>query len=344
MSFRIIEDVSAENRERWGRFVQDHPAGTVFQTPGFFDLFSGNEDYEPLFTGILDKTGKLRAMVLAFTMHEYSGLRKPFATRTIIYGGPILDPGLANPEEVLGLLLETLVNRVKRTSLYIEFRNFSDVLQFKEVYAGNGFRFREHLNLIINTEDRDAVQSGISKSKLRQIRKSLEAGAEIKQASTVGEFLEFYSLLKDLYREKVRKPLPPIGFFRNFFEETQEGKLGVILVVKYKGKVVAGMVCPITPGKAIHEWYVCGADQQYREVFPSVLITWAAIDYAINHNLPCFDFMGMGQPGQEYGVRHFKTRFGGEKVNYGRFTRINNKFRYSVAKSGFYLLSLFKKV
>jgi lipid II:glycine glycyltransferase (peptidoglycan interpeptide bridge formation enzyme) len=54
--------------------------------------------------------------------------------------------------------------------------------------------------------------------------------------------------------------------------------------------------------------------------------------------------MGIGRPDKSYGVRDFKIRFGGDTVNYGRFIRINNKLKYSIAKSGFNILSLFKKV
>ena len=277
MSFRIIDKISEQNRELWNEFVSHHPSGTIFQTPDFFDLYSGNDNYEPVFTGIIDDTGKPLAAVFAITIHEYTRLKKQFATRTIIYGGPLLDPVVINAGEILGLMLEALVRKVKRSSLYIEFRNFQDFSQFKDVFSFHGFQYREHLNLVISTKDKDEVQSGISKSKIRQIRKSLAAGAEIKQATSIEEFDAFYALLKDLYREKVRKPLPPIGFFRNFFDESRQGKLGVILVVRYQGRIVAGMVCPITPGKAIHEWYVCGADQEYKELFPSVLITWGGI-------------------------------------------------------------------
>ena len=343
MPYRIVDEINEENRRLWSGFVSNHPSGTIFQTPEFFDLFAGNDKYEQVFTGILDDAGKARAAVFAITMNEYSGLRKRFATRTVINGGPLLDPEAENQEEILGLLLGALVRKVKQTSLYIEFRNFQDFSRFKEVFALNGFQYREHLNLIINTKNRDEVQSGISKSKLRQVNKSLASGAEIKQSSTWEEFVEFYSLLKELYRERVRKPIPPIEIFRKFYDETQKGKLGVILFVKYQGRVVAGMICPITPGKAVHEWYVCGDDRQYREIFPSVLITWAVIDYAIANNLSRFDFMGMGKPGKKYGVRHFKTRFGGEKVNYGRFIRVNNKFNYFIARTGFYILGFFKK-
>ncbi len=107
---------------------------------------------------------------------------------------------------------------------------------------------------------------------------------------------------------------------------------------------MGGILSPVTPGKTIYEWYVCGLDQQYKEVHPSVLATWAALEYAVEHNIPEFDFMGVGIPEREYGVREFKSRFGGEMVNFGRFARINHKYYYAIAETGYNLLSYLKKI
>ena len=255
MQYRIIEDIREVDRARWNGFVEGHPSGSVFQSPDFADLFRGDDHYMPVFIGVLDENGKYLALVLAIIMNEYSGLRKLFASRTVVYGGPLVAEGIDDPEVVLGVLLDALVKKVK-ASIFIEFRNFYDISHFKNVFARHRFRYREHLNQIVYTNDINEVQRGMSVSKLRQVKNSLAAGAEIKEADSIEEIEEFYTLLKDLYKEKIRKPLPSIEFFRRFFEESKNGRLGKILVVKYKGHVVAGMVCPITTTKAIHEWYI----------------------------------------------------------------------------------------
>jgi len=63
-----------------------------------------------------------------------------------------------------------------------------------------------------------------------------------------------------------------------------------------------------------------------------VLATWAAIEYALEQSIPKFDFMGVGIPEREYGVREFKSRFGGKMVNYGRFARISNRLFTALPK------------
>ena len=108
--------------------------------------------------------------------------------------------------------------------------------------------------------------------------------------------------------------------------------------------IIGGILSPITPGKTIYEWYVCGLDQLYKDLYPSVLATWAALEYAATHGIPKFDFMGVGLPDRDYGVRDFKARFGGELVNFGRFARINNKAIYTIAELGYNALAWMKKV
>ena len=92
-------------------------------------------------------------------------------------------------------------------------------------------------------------------------------------------------------------------------------------------------MCPILKGKAIYEFYVCGLDEEYKEQYPSVMATWSAMEYANQNNIPVFDFMGAGKPYEQYGVREFKARFGGELVEYGRFLKINNHLLYNLGKT-----------
>ncbi len=107
----------------------------------------------------------------------------------------------------------------------------------------------------------------------------------------------------------------------------------ITILIRHQNRIIGGIACPIHRGQAMYEWYVCGLDSEYkdRHIYPSVLATWAALDYAAENGIPTFDFMGLGKPEEPYGVRDFKARFGGKWVNYGRFSRVN--------KRGFYAFS-----
>ena len=62
----------------------------------------------------------------------------------------------------------------------------------------------------------------------------------------------------------------------------------------------------------IYDIYGCGEDGKYKDVYPSVLANWAALEYGLKNGLKYFDFLGAGKPNEDYGVREFKSKFGGE--------------------------------
>lgn len=101
---------------------------------------------------------------------------------------------------------------------------------------------------------------------------------------------------------------------------------------KYHNKIIGGIMCPILNNRVIYEWFVCGEDGVYDNIYPSILATWAAIEYAFLNGIERFDFMGAGKPDDDYGVREFKSKFGGELVEHGRFLKINNKMLYNTGK------------
>ncbi|MEE4256726.1 MAG: GNAT family N-acetyltransferase, partial [Bacteroidales bacterium] len=149
-----------------------------------------------------------------------------------------------------------------------------------------------------------------------------------------------------------RKPLADWSFFESFYNQSAPRTtnrephtgIGIIRLIRFNDRIIGGILAPVFENKCIYEWYVCGLDREYTAQYPSVLATWAAIDYAAQNGIECFDFMGVGRPNIPYGVRDFKARFGGEEVNYGRLTRINNRLLYHIAELGYNVLALFKKI
>jgi len=336
-----------------------------------YELFQKTRRMKPVVIGLADeKAGLLKGLLSGVVIRELNGLAGYFTSRTVIYGGPLTDPHATNTGEILRKLLMGLINEVKNHSIFIQFRNFSGQETMLKTFESAGFHLRDRLNLIVNTSSLESVISNMSASRWRQVKKGLgigrhgdmetrrqgDKGTRGQGESNAGHFAKiikpeklsqvrvFYDILHDLYKYKVKKPLPPWEFFEQFYLISKEGRLGIILLVEYKGKIIGGILAPVTPGKTIYEWYVCGLDQQHKEVHPSVLATWAALDYAVNNHIPRFDFMGVGIPEREYGVRDFKARFGGKLVNYGRFARINNRVFYVVAETGYNILSLIKKI
>jgi len=345
MNVELIYDPKRLASLGWSLFVASHPDGTVFQSPEMYGLFTRTTRMTPVVVGVADRqTGRLTGILTGVIIREFGGPAGYFSARTVIYGGPLIDPVFENKQQALDLLLKGMIRRVKNRSIFIQFRNFVSQTDYLDVFHQHGFKLRDRLNLLVDTTDYETVKRNMSASRMRQVRKGLELGARIIEPETIDQVRSFYDILHDLYRHKVKKPLPGLDFFEQFYHLSKEGRCGIIRLIEYRGKIIGGILSPVTAGKTIYEWYVCGLDQRYKAAYPSVLATWAAIDFALQNDIPRFDFMGLGIPEREYGVRDFKARFGGEMVNYGRFARINNRFIYLISELGYNLLSLLRKI
>ncbi len=367
----------------WQDFTESHPDGSVFQSPVMFEQFAGAEKHDPLVLGVYDDEGSLCGILLGVFIHERGGAGRLLSSRFVVYGGPLITGDEDQKRARLDALLKELVECTRKKALFIQFRNFFGWEGYLDVFEKHGFTYLDRLNYVVRIPVRDAgdevrgtwnefwgagnrqpaagndlneaqqaLLANMSESRRRQIRQGLESGAEIVAPENAGQLREFYDILFKLYRYKVRKPLPGWSFFENFYNLTSprppgpvpQAPIGIIRLVKFDGRIIGGILAPVTPGRCIYEWYVCGLDREYREQHPSVLATWAALEYAIAHNIGSFDFMGVGRPGIPYGVRDFKARFGGEEVNHGRLTRINNRFLYNIAELGYNVLAVMKRI
>lgn len=319
-------------RDEWRALVSKSNFSTPFQTVEFFDFFNSIPGYTAIALAI-ENCGKLRSLIVA-TVQKEKGTKGYFSRRAIIYGGPVI---LKDEHAALYVLLKELNRRLHGEVIYLETRNFHDYSTYKKTFAEYGWDYKPYLNFRLNLTFYEDAWNQLNNNRRRQISKALKNGVSIKEATSLSDVKIFYRILKNLYDNRIAKPLPCYAFFEAFFKTN----IGKYLLVHFNDRIVGGIMCPILDTRAIYEFYVGGLDQEYKEISPSVMATWAAIDFGCKNGLQYFDFMGAGKPDENYGVREFKEKFGGKLVEYGRFIKINNIFMY---KLGIVALSLKKRL
>jgi len=344
MSLTIYnQKLDPEEEKQISAFVTLHPQATVFQSPVFYHFYLEHEKgFSPYYFVFRKDDQTIEAVMLAVIISQWKGWLTALSSRCVVYGGPLVNND--NPN-ILHTILSTLNQRLKHKAVFTQFRNFRqwDEPQIR-IFERQGFVMRPRLNLIIHLDTEEAVKARFSPSRRRQLKNALAQDISVRPATDLNEVRKLYWLLAQLYREKVRKPLPNQEYFDAFFEKLVPRGYGIILVVLYQSDIIGGIVCPITPGQTISELYVCGMDRRFPKLYPSTVATWAAMAYGLKHKIQYFDFMGLGKPDQPYGVRDFKLRFGGQQINPGRFARRNNKFIYLLAETGYNLLRSLKKI
>ena len=213
----------------------------------------------------------LRGVCVGYVTVEKSAVRQFFTRRAIILGGPALADDCTDAEVIA--LLEAVKTKTRNlvatknifnlyAPIYIETRNFNDYSKWKDAFAAAEFDYRPHLNFHV-----DPSTNNLSDNRCRQIRRACEAGAttmmidkmsaveplndeaQIREQPTQtlpkgkadmdvteAEIKEWYEILRELYRTKVKTPLWPVEFF---LEAYRQG-VGKFLLVKYEGKVIGG--------------------------------------------------------------------------------------------------------
>ena len=305
----------------WQELLAESPYANAFQTEEMYNFLSSLDCLRSFLSYVRNSEGKLTCLAVGYIQAE-KGIKKHFSRRAIIQGGVLISPEATN-EDVKNLLTD--IKKQTSSAIYVEIRNNSDYSKYKSAFEEVGFDYKPHLNCIIDCSNADTALKNMNESRRRQVRIATEAEYEVKMAETEAEVDEFYHLLANHYKTKVKKPIFP----KEFFAEIVSQKVGEIMLIKIKGKVVSGML-QLMHGRTVYDYYVFGLDTQHANNYPSVLAYWETIKRASALGYTTFDTMGAGTPNVPYGVRDFKLRFGSRLVEHGRFLSINKPFLYKL--------------
>ena len=318
-------------------FIRSHSQVSWFHLQPVIGYSPYKKQFYPLLF-VATKGNDVLGVVVALHIRNQSlHLLDPYTSRIQANGSPLIKSDYPEPEQVLSLLLEKISNYSEKKANILEFRNSYDTNADIKIWLHQGFSYYDHLNLIKKISNQDKIWNELGENRRRQIIKATKNATEVRTAENEQQIKSFYFILKELYQKKVKKVLPPLDFFLDFFTLCQKKGKGIILLAFQEDRVIGGMVCPIQDRNIMYEWYVCGLDKEYPLNHPSVMVTWHALLYACEHGIQIFDFMGLGKPGIPYGVRDFKLRFGGKVVNYGRYTKV---FRKNILKTTTLLLKI----
>ncbi len=330
--YRILNDVNEIDINQWDDLIKQSNVATWFQTKVAYKFYESLPSIMIPFVVALVKNNVLRGIVVGYITQEKNPIKQLLTRRAIIVGGPLLANYITNQE--VELLMSATRKSLKGKAIYIETRNFNDFSAWKEGFIASGFEYVPHLNFHVNTTNWESVEQNIGKHRKKYIRLSYRDGASVVLQPTLEQIKEYYLLLDDLYRTKIKTPLYPYEFFENLYKESTSQ----FILVSYNDEIVGGSCCVTLANKGVYEWFACGKDGLYKNIYPSSVTKHAGMKFASDNNYPLFDMMGAGKPDEKYGVRDFKAEFGGDLVEHGRYLCIVNKFLYNLGKIGLRIL------
>ena len=354
------------DRGEWSRLVQTSATGTWFQTPEAYMLFASMQELFLPFAKAVERVNELtnertlRGVCVGYVTREKNPIKQYFTRRAIIIGGPVIAND-ATSEEVETLMIAVrnqfkildLRFKILNSPIFIETRNFNDYSRWKGAFEKAGFEYKKHLNFHVDCTDKEKMWERLSENRKRQVRHA-NGDFKFKISFPFGtitsnlrfdnlsvseqDVREWYKILSELYRKKVKTPLWPVEFF---IEAYRQG-IGQFMLVRHEGKIIGGSMVvrwkpnpsPSIKGRdvrgTVSEWFECGLNAQYKEQYPSVMATYAGMCYAAEEGIGRYDMMGAGVPDVPYGVRDFKAEFGGQLVEHGRFVCVREPILYKI--------------
>ncbi len=332
-----IEIVHELPAEKWRKFVEQHPAGNIFQTPEMHSVFEHTQNYYPHLIAGLDQKKNILAIIPAVNVTLYPKFFPMISTRTISYGGILLHEAHAVNHEIL----KACTARFKKQALFIEFRNHQNMASFSDILQENDYDFEDHINYEINTKaSTEILWKNISNQARRNIKKSQKANLTIRDIDHIDELEMLYKFLNQTF-DAVKVPTPDFSLFQGIYDILVPKQMAKITLVYQQEKPLAAGVF-LTYKGIMYSWYY-SADDAYRKLFPTDAMIWHNIQWCHENGFHTFDFQWAGRRNETYGVRRFKEKYHGKEVVYGRHIKVLHPMVFKLSKSAYNLKRIFKR-
>jgi hypothetical protein len=316
-----IKNIEKIPRTLWVTFISNNSNANIFHSPEMFDLFSLKKGSAPTGVCVLDN-GEIKGLILGFRTISY-----PILTRIFVQGGVLYQ----NSKYLPHLLYYFNKECYKKTPLnIIDIRNCYSTINDKRIYINYKYEYDDHLNYLINVEDKDKMWSKLNQTKRRYINKALKKDIETTFIKNNHDIEISTTIVRNTCR-RAKIPGPDKKFFYDAFKILYKYRY-IEGFIAYQNNIPLATVIFLKYNKKILAWY-SGKIYSKESNYANELLIWKILEYACNNNYTLFDFGGAGHPQKPYGVRDFKRGFGGNLTNYGVYRNYTNKLYFILIKN-----------
>ncbi|GAB3544136.1 lipid II:glycine glycyltransferase FemX [Spirosoma fluminis] len=329
--YSTLTQLTPELEAQISAFLETCPGFHYFQSPAFFNVCCSSKKLTPYYV-IAWQNGAIVGVLLYFRQRQFVLPVADFLTsRILIWGGPVVRNHV--PAVADGLLRH--YQNTGPNVMYTQVRNLIDTAVFRDQFRRYGFRYEEHLTLIVDlNQSETTLWRDVSTKRRNQIRRAEKEGCIVEKQDSLSALKVSYAILKDGY-ERTKLPLPDFSHFEALHQQADAYSGLRVFTVSWQGEIIGCMLC-----LAHSHWlfdYYAGAYRQYYKKYPNDLLPWRVLLWAKENGFTQFDFGGAGKPGVPYGVREYKKQFGGLLVNHGRYERTTYPRLFALITNAFRL-------
>ena len=291
MKIILLDD---ENSEKWDEFVMSNPEGTFGHLYGWKEVYK-IYGYKAFSIAVIDNSDSILGVLQLFLMRDIFNRKFLISNPFLSYAGVC-----SNDKEVrLEILSKAKEIAAENKVQYIELRQLADK-------AYNLPTKKSFLTMVLNLSNEDELiwKNSLKSVTRNRIRKAYKQNFQIDYGR---DYLDdFYSVLSTNFRD-LGTPIFPKLFFRNIFDKFSN--LTDLIVVKYKNKVVGGMLVMGYKNMFSDLWV--STLRKYNDLCPNELLYWEAIKFACRNGFEYFDF---GRSSINQGTFNFKKKWGAKPV------------------------------
>lgn len=293
-----------------------------FHSPSSFDWYGRNPAYTPMMLIVFEDEEVVAAM-FAVIMRTNRFLRGKLFKRCVISRQPAFFKKKLPQIEIFNALMAHLVKEVRNRVFFIRYENLGNAIFGYKGFRENGFYSVKWINIRNSLQRRRKIWDQLSKSRKNQVNNAIKKGVVIEEFTSEEKLPEIYKLIRDTNHKKISHRFPSYQYFENFFCHYIKQDKGKILLARYQGKIIGGIILGFEKKETVYCLYYWGKSKRYKLLYPTIFTIYKAMQISENNGFLYFDFMDVSFLNKNTGRARFLLQFGGKQRATRRWYRVN---------------------
>lgn len=293
-----------------------------FHYASSFDWYSDTSTYTPFMLIAFEEEKPVAAM-FAIIMRRNRFLSSSLFKRCFISQQPAFFEKDAPKIELFDRLITHLVKEVRNKVFLVRYENLGNAIFGYKGFRENHFYSVKWINIRNSMQRKRKIWDQLSASRKNQVNKALKKGVVMEELRSEDKLPEIYKLIQHTNNKKISRRFPPYPFFENFFHHYVQNGKGKIMLTRYQGKIIGGVILGFERKTTVYCLYYWGKTKRYSTLYPTIFTLYSAMHISEENGFHYFDFMDVGFLNKNAGRSRFLLQFGGKQRATRRWYRFN---------------------
>jgi hypothetical protein len=322
----MIQVVNISETDRWDHFIQQHPQGTIFHSRTLVNTFGKHAQFSPLALAAVDSCDEIIGIVVGNRVSTVYNWNYRYGCRAIMYAEPLIAHGPLQ-HVALSKLLNAYDDVMRPQTVFSEIRPISDCSEFRESLQEAGYVYHSYHNYEMRLDAPiDQIFRRLPHSRRNNLRVNQRRGIVVKEGDLKRDAEVFYQHLKSSYA-RAGVPFVEKQLFESVANDFPADQYRLTFAL-LDGRPIASS-CHLMFKDRIHWWYA--GTEHVNGIAAQASLVWEAMTWGVEHGYGVYDFGGAGWDGEHYGPGVFKSRFGANHIQHGRYRKIYSPWGMKLA-------------